>query len=124
MPIQDTRYLPPTPDQIEELTAAVVAWRDHVRHLRHAVDEIELELGWAIRTKVLDRLPRPEFPCDERLELVDDEPASQSHPRWEHACDPESDRRDLLHEQQPITPSPLPADSIPTSPRNKQTKLC
>lgn len=123
MPIQDTRYLPPTPDQIEELTAAVIALGDHVRHLRHAVDEIEQELGWAIRTKVLDRLPRPEFPCDERLELVDDEPESQSHQRSKHARDLANDPYYPHQDQQPTSPALSAADSMPTSPRNKQPKL-
>jgi hypothetical protein len=62
----------PTAEQITELTEAVLILTDQVRMLRLAVDEIEQELGWAIRTQVLDRVPRPEFPCDARLL---DEPA-------------------------------------------------
>ena len=109
MPIQDTRYVPPTPDQIEELTSAVIALGDHVRHLRHSVDEIEQELGWAIRTKVLNRLPRPEYPCDERFELP---PTEGGVTGLEHACDPD----DELLETREVRP---PA---PTS-RVSQTKL-
>ena len=49
------------------------------------MDEIEQELGWAIRTKVLDRLPTPEFPCDARLSLNSlDEDAHH----FEHVADP------------------------------------
>ncbi len=86
------KVVPPSADQIVELTEAVITLTEQVRCLRLAVDEIEQELGWAIRTKVLDRLPRPQFPCDERLwpnspeeqieraEHVSDEPAQDGLP--------------------------------------------
>lgn len=99
----------PSDEQIEALTAAVFVLTDQVRRaLRMSVDEIEQELGWAIRTKVLDRLPRPEHPCDERFEL----PATNDHViGLEHACDSE----DEIVEMQRSSPS------APSS-RN-QTKL-
>jgi hypothetical protein len=61
------KVVPPSSEQIAELTKAVITLTEQVRCLRLAVDEIEQELGWAIRTKVLDRLPPPQFPCDEQL---------------------------------------------------------
>lgn len=95
-----TKHQPPSAEQVAELTEAVLTLTDQVRCLRISVDEIEQELGWAIRSKVLEHLPRPEFPCDARLELPDvDERLSG----FEHA----SDLEDELPE--PITaPSPIP----------------
>src|SRR5438874_9768159 len=91
---------PPSADQIADLTDAVLTLTDQVRCLRLAVDEIEQELGWAIRTKVLDRLPPPQFPCDARLEL----PESVDHVNgFEHTSDPE----DELPEPT-LEPSPAP----------------
>lgn len=44
-------------ESVHELTDAVLSLTDQVRMLRLAVDEIEQELGWAIRTRVLDNFP-------------------------------------------------------------------
>lgn len=42
-----------TPDQIDDLTQATISLTEQVRMLRHAVDEIGDELGWAIRNRVM-----------------------------------------------------------------------
>jgi hypothetical protein len=52
---------PVTAELVEELTFAVQALTDQVRCLRLAIDEIEAELGWAIRTRVLPQLQPPSF---------------------------------------------------------------
>ena len=46
-------------EEVVELTEAVLTLTEQVRMLRLSLDEIEQELGWAIRTRVLDRLPPP-----------------------------------------------------------------
>jgi len=46
-----------TSAQVCDLTDAVLTLTEQVRMLRLAVDEIGEELGWAIRTRVLDQLP-------------------------------------------------------------------
>jgi hypothetical protein len=76
-------------EDLAEFAGAVLTLTEQVRCLRLAVDEIEQELGWAIRAKVLDRLPRPQFPCDERLPLVSpgEEPIKEATDRMEHVCD-------------------------------------
>lgn len=48
-----------TSEQVCDLTDAVLTLTEQVRLLRLAVDEIGADLGWAIRTRVLDRLPPP-----------------------------------------------------------------
>jgi len=58
---------PPSADQIEDLTSTVLTLTEQVRCLRHAIDEVEQELGWAIRTRVIDRLPPPRSPSEEPL---------------------------------------------------------
>lgn len=79
------KHQPPTTEQIADLTEAVITLTEQVRCLRLSVDEIESELGWAIRTQVLDRLPAPQYPCDARFELHGQDDPSRS---FEHACDP------------------------------------
>src|SRR5690349_21087564 len=79
---------PPSAGQLADLTEAVRTLTDQVRCMRLAIDEIESELDWAIRTKVLDRLPPPEFPCDARLSLHS--PADEAS-EFEHV----GDRQDL-----------------------------
>jgi hypothetical protein len=91
-----------TAEQIANLTDAVIGLTEQVRVLRMAVDEIEQELGWAIRTKVLDRLPPPQFPCDARLWPNTPEEARK---QIEHVCDPE----DLPVDESPAPPAKLPA---------------
>lgn len=78
----------PTAEQIVELTEAVTTLTDQVRCLRLAVDEIEAELGWAIRTKVLDQPPRPTLPCDTSLL---DTPFHEDQRRLEHAMQGEAE---------------------------------
>lgn len=103
----EPRY--PSDEQVEALSEAVLILTDQVRALRHSVDEIEQELGWAIRAKVLDRLPRPEHPCDERFELpaLDDSAID-----IEHVCDPDD-------ELTTVRDSPPPAPAA----RRNQAKL-
>jgi len=77
-------------EQVCDLTDAVLTLTEQVRMLRLAVDEIGAELGWAIRTRALDRLPPPSpiritsLPLDplaedfhEQINAVD--PSSISH---------------------------------------------
>jgi hypothetical protein len=42
-----------TPEQIDDLSQAVISLTEQLRVLRHAVDEIGDELGWAIRNRVM-----------------------------------------------------------------------
>jgi hypothetical protein len=95
-------------EELAELTGAVLTLTEQVRCLRLAVDEIEAELGWAIRTKVLDRLPPPQFPCDERLWLNSPTDTDEA---IEHVCDPD----DLPVDELPAVPAspPIPARSTP-----------
>ena len=44
---------PITSEQIDDLSQAVISLTEQVRVLRHAVDEIGDELGWAIRNRVV-----------------------------------------------------------------------
>jgi hypothetical protein len=48
-----------TAEVVEELTIAVQGLTDQVRCLRLAIDEIEAELGWAIRNRVIPQLQPP-----------------------------------------------------------------
>jgi hypothetical protein len=50
---------PVSAELVEELTTAVQVLTDQVRCLRLAIDEIEAELGWAIRTRVIPQLRSP-----------------------------------------------------------------
>jgi hypothetical protein len=99
------KHAAPSSEQISELTEAVIALTDQVRCLRLAVDEIEQELGWAIRTKVLDRLPPPRFPCDERLWQ---QPAHDVLQDIEHACDTDQYIPDIVSQRDNFESAELP----------------
>jgi hypothetical protein len=71
---------PPTGDQVEQLTDAVLVLTEQVRCLRLSVDEIEAELGWTIRRKILEPNQSP-FPCDASL-LHD--VLAEADQQWEH----------------------------------------
>jgi len=104
-------------EDLAELAGAVLTLTEQVRCLRMAVDEIEAELGWAIRTKVLDRLPRPQFPCDERLHLVSpaEKPITEPTDRIEHVCD-EPAREPPI----PLVPSNTALPELPPSRRRQR----
>lgn len=65
--------------QVCELTEAVLTLTEQVRMLRQSLDELEQDVGWAIRTRVLDRLPPPSptrvtsFPIDPLAEDFDEQ---------------------------------------------------
>lgn len=84
-----------TPEQIDDLTQAVVSLTEQVRVLRQAVDEIGDELGWAIRNRVVTVQP---------LEAVSPRPCITSFPADPSAVD--------FHERiNAVRASDLPADS-------------
>ena len=83
-------------DQVCDLTDAVLILTEQVRMLRLAVDEIGEELGWAIRTRVLDRLPPP---SPARITSLPLDPLAEN-----------------FHEHiNAVTPADLPADELPVS---------
>ncbi len=88
-----------TPEQVEDLTQAVVSLTEQVRVLRQAVDEIGDELEWAIRNRVVMVKPI-EFP----------QPRITSFP-----VDPLAE--DFHERVNAVTAADLPpdADSIPAS---------
>jgi hypothetical protein len=109
------KYEPTSAEQVAELTDAVLVLTEQVRCLRLSIDEIEQELGWTIRAKVLDRLPRSGLPCD--ANLLHDMLVEQDY-HLEHAMD-------VPTEEPPVEPSPFAERTEPAAPAtpSRQSRL-
>jgi len=117
-----------TPEQVHDLTQAVISLSEQVRVLRQAVDEIGDELGWAIRNRVvfvepIDATARRirSMPLDptapdfhERVNAIDPDRIGGI----EHACDPE----ELSADKNTEVSHPSPDLPFPTTER-RQAKL-
>lgn len=86
----------PSADQIEELTEA--SFRSTNKSDYFVCRWTRLSRNWAGHPrKVLDRLPRAEFPCDERFEL----PATDDRRGFEHAGDSGAESDETMEVQPP-----------------------
>lgn len=118
----------PTVEQVAELTEAVITLTEQVRCLRHAVDEIESELGWTLRNRVA--FVEPIETTARRLKSMPLDPAAADFharvneidpdhlPGFEHAADAEI----CVNEE--VQESPLPSTSpSPLPPARLQPKF-
>ena len=81
-----------SPEQVEDLTQAVLSLTEQVRVLRQAVDEIGDELGWAIRNRVV--VIQPLEPQSRRITSFPLDPLAED-----------------FHERvNAVTPADIPAD--------------